>query len=356
MCRSEGASGIIASPLTAFVRAGHTGVSLFFILSGFLLSLPFLKEAAGGRRLLFREYFSRRALRILPLYYVAVCVGSVLSAAAPRDVLRGLPYLVFLNSADGFYTPLLPYSSDWWSLATEVQFYLLLPLLPLCLRSPRLRWVGAAVLLTYFAAYAGFLRGLVRAQTIDGQNHLCLSVFGRGPFFVLGALAAWLFLHYGQQISDRLSRSAWLRRGGADLLLLLTLTALGILLRWAAFAGFWGVEIREFHVWHVAEGIFWTIVLLLLLLAPLHTKPLFSNRALATLGILSYSIYLVHHSLYRLAMDALRAAYPSVFGSGWTLPTIAAVVLLSTLCLLVSALTYRLIERPFLARKARLDA
>jgi peptidoglycan/LPS O-acetylase OafA/YrhL len=53
----------------AFVHAGFTGVDLFFVLSAFLLSLPFLAEGAGGRRVVVREYALRRALRILPLYY-----------------------------------------------------------------------------------------------------------------------------------------------------------------------------------------------------------------------------------------------------------------------------------------------
>ena len=45
----------------AFVLAGHTGVDLFFVLSAFLLSLPFLREAAGGRRVDRRRFFARRS-------------------------------------------------------------------------------------------------------------------------------------------------------------------------------------------------------------------------------------------------------------------------------------------------------
>src|SRR5438132_13213326 len=77
----------------AFVRAGHTGVDLFFLLSAFLLSLPFFAEAAGGRRVVLREYFVRRALRILPLYFAAVVGATVLSASHLRDLSRGPPYL-----------------------------------------------------------------------------------------------------------------------------------------------------------------------------------------------------------------------------------------------------------------------
>src|SRR6266446_8853408 len=86
-------TGSRVSPAQAFVRAGHTGVSLFFIISGFLLVLPFLAEAAGGRTVRRSHYYARRALRILPLYYAAVIVASILSAAHLGDVWRGLPYL-----------------------------------------------------------------------------------------------------------------------------------------------------------------------------------------------------------------------------------------------------------------------
>jgi peptidoglycan/LPS O-acetylase OafA/YrhL len=82
-------SVVPSTPLAlAFVRAGFTGVDLFFVLSGFLLSLPFLADGAGGKQLVVRDYTLRRALRILPLYYVAVAVGTVLSAKHLAD-LRG---------------------------------------------------------------------------------------------------------------------------------------------------------------------------------------------------------------------------------------------------------------------------
>ena len=75
----------------AFIGAGHTGVSLFFILSGFLLSPPFLREAWGGRRADRRAYLERRALRILPGYWFAVLTASiVLSNGRPAEMLHGV--------------------------------------------------------------------------------------------------------------------------------------------------------------------------------------------------------------------------------------------------------------------------
>src|SRR5262245_41212980 len=69
-----------SSLLVALVMSDRLGVDLFFVLSAFLLSLPFLEDAAGGPRVPVRRYFERRVLRILPAYYVAVVVGTVLTA------------------------------------------------------------------------------------------------------------------------------------------------------------------------------------------------------------------------------------------------------------------------------------
>src|SRR5207249_7612847 len=91
-----GRAGTVVSPALAFVAAGHTGVNLFFILSGFLLSLPFLGEAAGSKSVGRREYLARRALRILPLYWTGVVVGTLLTMQQASDLGHGVPYLFFL--------------------------------------------------------------------------------------------------------------------------------------------------------------------------------------------------------------------------------------------------------------------
>jgi len=63
-------------PWQALAIAGHTGVSLFFLLSGFLIVRPFLREIRGGVPTSRREYFRRRALRILPLYLTYILGSS----------------------------------------------------------------------------------------------------------------------------------------------------------------------------------------------------------------------------------------------------------------------------------------
>jgi peptidoglycan/LPS O-acetylase OafA/YrhL len=339
----------------AFVRAGHTGVSLFFILSAFLLALPFLDEAAGGAAVSRRRYAARRALRILPLYYAAVVAATLLSAARLADLERGLPYLAFLNSFAGWFTPLPPYSNVWWSLTTEAQFYILLPLLPLCLRSPRGRLVGAALLLLWGTGYGAYLAGALRMDTIAGQMRLGNSLFGRAPLFLLGIAGAALYRRRGARIRDRLSAVPVLRNGGADVLLIALLVGLGMLLRWVIVFGPPRAESAPFHLWHLAEGGLWISIVLVVLLAPLRAKRLVSNPPLIMVGVLSYSIYMWHIPVVYGGIGALREAGFAGPG-GWTVHSAVIAVGLGLIVLGLSALTYRWIERPFLVRKERLAA
>src|SRR5205085_9108025 len=138
------------SSLWTFLRTGFTGVSLFFILSAFLLSLPFLERARAGRRIDVRRFYARRALRILPLYWFVVAVTAVCCATQIRDVVFAWPHMLFLQPLGlPAMEDVRPYGSVWWSLGTEAQFYLLLPLLPCCLASRTGRRLGLAALAIY---------------------------------------------------------------------------------------------------------------------------------------------------------------------------------------------------------------
>jgi peptidoglycan/LPS O-acetylase OafA/YrhL len=336
----------------AFVRAGYTGVDLFFVLSAFLLSLPFLVEAKGGRRVGLRDYFMRRALRILPLYFTAVLVGTVLCAKQPGDLRHALPYLLFLNWLPRVSVALEPYSTVWWSLTTELQFYLLLPLLPLFLRSRPGRWAGVLFLATYAVAYAAMVRGRLHMGSVQAELSFLNSVFGRGPLFLSGIAAAAIY----QGVGDWPRRSRWLRLGVADGLLLTLVVVNAVFLRWLVSIGGARQMAAPDQAWHIVNGALWAAFILLLLLAPLRLKALFSNRALARLGILSYSVYLVHHPFMKQGLAAIRRAFPHHLYGPWSPADFTAVLVLSTGCLGLSALTYRFIERPFLVRKARFDS
>jgi peptidoglycan/LPS O-acetylase OafA/YrhL len=343
--------GTTVSPALAFITAGHTGVTLFFVLSAFLLSRPFLEEGRGGRVVGRPNFFRRRILRIMPLYSVAVCVAVALAWRNPTALVDGLAALFFLNSFTGSVASLIPYSAVWWSLATEVQFYLVLPLLGLCLRSKTGRRLGLAALLCWagasiiIATQPGLLSN-------DVHFRLSLSLFGRAHAFLAGIAASWLVARHGERIRASALRTPWLRNGGADVLLILVLFGLGMVLQQVTYRGFVQTEISA-PLSHLAESLLWTIVLLIVLLAPLKIRHLITNRIFTTLGLLSYSLYLIHEPILFFGLSQL---VPRGIPVDVNLSLRAAAFAIAfVLCLALSAISYRVIERPFLVRKANIN-
>jgi peptidoglycan/LPS O-acetylase OafA/YrhL len=335
--------------LGAFVASGHTGVTLFFILSAFLLSPPFIRAASATQAVSTAKFFERRALRILPLYWVTVIVSSVLYRYAGGDsMFDGLPYLVFLNSFAGLTTRMFPFSDVWWSLATEVQFYLLLPVAGLALRSRIGRWLLAVAFIGYCIAYA---------QSVYDGFHIFKSngvsgLYGRLPAFAFGAAAAWFYGRHGARPRVGLERRTVWSRGGADALLIVVVCLLGLLLRKVANLGYFTAE-ANWHAWHVVEAVLWTVVVLLVAMAPLKLGRVFDSRSLKRVGVLSYSLYLVHLPILFIILFGLRGRIPAA-GEGWNPTSLALVGACLAVAIGLSSLTYAFIERPFLVRKARI--
>ena len=131
----------------AWTRFGWAGVDLFFVLSGFLITGVLLDGAAAPHRA--RTFYVRRALRILPLYYVAILVALfVMPRIAPSlegDAHRLAAHQLWLWTYTANWPiglqgsdPVapLPFLVHFWSLAIEEQFYLVWPLV-IWLASPR---------------------------------------------------------------------------------------------------------------------------------------------------------------------------------------------------------------------------
>ena len=120
-------------PFKELVLFGWTGVQLFFVLSGFLISGALLDSQDAPNY--YSSFYARRALRILPLYYGALIVTFLILAPLrmlPTETLATLHGEVWLwtflsNWTDGMYGDVKGFS-HFWSLAVEEQFYLLWPL------------------------------------------------------------------------------------------------------------------------------------------------------------------------------------------------------------------------------------
>ena len=335
----------------SFIYGGHTAPTLFFVLSAFLLSRPFLAELGGGRRVDVHNYFVRRALRIVPLYATAVVVAILLTARTMTDVLHALPYLVFANAIPGVVAGMHPFSGPWWTVITEVEFYLALPILALAARSRRGRRLAVSFLLAAAAVYVAF--GFGWLQVSNGlQFVLAHSALGRGPAFLTGIIAAMIYDRYGARLRALDARHGWRARVAGDVLLVGAVLALGRLLQWNVTSGSYVAFETAWPVWRVVEGLLWATVLLLLVAMPMHVRPLVANRLWARLGVMSYSIYLIHTPLLLYGRDLIRAWFPNVL-HGWTPASATVVLALAGVALALASVTYRLIELPAMQRKAR---
>jgi peptidoglycan/LPS O-acetylase OafA/YrhL len=338
--------GMWVSPLRALMLGGHTGVSLFFVLSGFLLALPFLAEVDGRRRVDRLTFYRRRALRILPLYWAVLAVGFLATVRSSADLAGRIGYFAFVNSVPQLCKPMVPFTNVVWTLATEVQFYAVLPLLPACLRSRRR---ALALMLAFGSSYGVFLTGAVGRSSEMLETFLEQGVFGRMPQFACGIVAAAIHRRY----AGRLAATRLLRKGLGDLLLLACIVALGCLLQRVVYGGYGSFNHPPLYAWYTPEGVLWAAMLLLVLEVPLVARPLLVNPQLARLGVLSYSMYLIHMPVYWYSLGAARR----IFGlpAEWTLGNVAWLATALLAVYLLSEITYRVIERPFLERKAQLS-
>ncbi|MEE7567306.1 acyltransferase, partial [Xanthomonas sp. Kuri4-3] len=120
--------GDLAPGWTWLSRYGWMGVDLFFVLSGFLIGTQVLAPLARGERLRFGDFYLRRALRILPAFWVMLAL--YLWWPAIREVPRMEPcwkFVFFLFNVTADYRN--PAFSQIWSLCVEEHFYLVFPLL-----------------------------------------------------------------------------------------------------------------------------------------------------------------------------------------------------------------------------------
>jgi len=346
--------GNAPNPLAAWFEMGAVGVDLFFILSGFLLSIPFLEAARGGAPVSVRRYLERRALRILPMWWFTVALVMLISVRVPQHLLWGLQYMVFANAFGFSVPPLLPYSIPWWSLATEVQFYLLLPIVGLLLGSRGGRAALVLLLVAWAVFYGDVLANAVPGLSATGRIALTSSIVGRLPVFGLGMLAAWIHLGWGARLRAWLATSRLARAGACDVAVVALVLLGGALLGWVTSLGVAHVFRGARPLWHVGASVCMTAIMLLLLLAPLRLRPLFVNPVLARIGVVSYSLFLIHLQPMSIVLGLFGFAGQDA--GGWTLRALGAALVALAVCLALAELGYRFVEKPFLVRKARVAA
>ena len=142
-------------------RFGWIGVDLFFVLSGYLIGGQLLAPLARSRPIDLWRFFARRALRIIPAYFVILAVYAFLPSW--REYSEMSPLWKFVLSVQNIGLHGGTAFSHAWSLAVEDQFYFLLPLILILVS----RWPGARFIIPCLIIFGGIgLRAFLARQNL----------------------------------------------------------------------------------------------------------------------------------------------------------------------------------------------
>lgn len=311
------------NPLLTLVGEGHTAVTLFMVLSGFIFTIGTL-----GRGVSFPRFMGNRLLRIYPLFLLLVILGSAFRRGA---FTPGSFFLTVFGLTD--YTGAMnlgAVSAMFWAVGIEMQFYLMFPLLNKILsRSGVVTFVrllaGVVVARAVVWAYAGPVR--------DPQASLYFNLAGRLDDFLIGMIAAWLFVRHRDRFRG------WWKVAASLAVVVATLWGYNQA-HGSSSTAMWRLG------WVDWEAGMWALAILTYA-ATLRSNNLIS-RAVAKVGEMSFSIYLLHFVLLQLVM---RRSYLYVRINGLS-PQVEAILtaalVLLPMVLIVSWFTYNGVEKPFL--------
>ena len=329
-----------AIDLTPLISIGFAGVSIFFVLSGFLLALPYAEWQAGLReRPATGRYLLRRVARVFPAYYAQLALLVLLAAWLPWHASIDDWSALWRHLLMLFVPPPLgttPINMVWWTLPIEFSFYLALPFLAFLL--PMRRWwlllIGSLFAMTLWRY--GVVT-LLADRPMQERVYASYQLPGSLDTFGLGMLTAMLHVN-----RDRLPRWLWTRER-ADWLGALGLLLILVAIYWLAGARseYWR-DNPIFYCWTPALGLGTAALVFSAMNGGRVVEFLFGNRTIVFLGTISYSLYLWHHPL----LEWLNST-SLIHGQGKT-RLLMLVAIGVPLTLVVSALSYVLIERPFL--------
>jgi peptidoglycan/LPS O-acetylase OafA/YrhL len=335
-----------------------TGVDLFFVLSGFLITvILFDTQKTAG---FYKYFYVRRALRLFPVYLLFVFV-ILLIAHGPYGhswALLGTPghswavtlsYLLYGSNIIRFFNPgfvtVGPVSTGHlWSLAVEEQFYLVWPFL-LSLLSTRKRILAASIV----GSIGALALRLVLAHTYNGdQRFIYLELPTRADSLLLGSILAMLY-------RDQ-SFMAKLRRGyGLHSIRIIGLVATTAFCAMAIHIHSFYFAAQPIDTWGLSLTAIASGALLLLSLQDgTWTRRILSTPLLRFYGRYSYGLYLIHFAFDHVFNTRVIPAMAKVIHP-LQLAQIVAFTCLPGTCTGVAVLSFHFIEKPFLELKRHFE-
>ncbi len=259
------------------------GVTLFFVLSGFLITQILLRyrdkynqDSSRSKWILVKQFYKRRFLRIFPLYYAFIIILYLINYKNTQEIFPWLAsyttniYQSFSNLDIGDF-------NHFWSLAVEEQFYLFWPLLLIFFKPSK---TLSVILLTIFLSILLKFYFYFFTEYWMAISHFTLScMYSLG----LGALLAYLKIEKPELIS-RINNPKWLYLSIFGYLILFTIATL--------FEQQWYIS--------VVDDVFFAIACFFIIsIASSNgfngiSKLILNNKFIAYCGRISYGLYIFH--------------------------------------------------------------
>jgi peptidoglycan/LPS O-acetylase OafA/YrhL len=319
-------------------KFGWTGVDLFFVLSGFLISTELFKELSKTRTLSLKNFFIKRSFRILPAYLLVVGIYFLIPVFHEREALP--PLWRFLTFTQNFGLDLGKTGtfSHAWSLCVEEQFYLLLPLALLIIFRTQVSKSGIYILSGLVVAGV-IIRLLIWHKFVlpyaDADDfvkhwykHIYYPIYNRMDGLLTGIAIAALF-HFKPLMAARIAKYS-------NLILLAGLVTLACAyILWMDKYSFYAT-ILGFPLIALGYGL-----VVICAICPGSIMHRYSSIITEKIAGLSYGIYLTHKGIIHLTQK---------YAAGMGVPANSdQMLLLCLLFILLGALLLQyVIEKPFL--------
>ncbi|HEY5426767.1 MAG TPA: acyltransferase [Candidatus Tumulicola sp.] len=324
-------------------ETGFVGVHLFFFLSGFVIAYPFVRADLTNRpQPAWGQFAWRRFTKIVPSYVLCILAAYAIGYAQQQPGASTLPdvvsHLFFVHTwfpqRYGTITGVL------WTLAVEIEFYCIFPLIWWCFK--RRPWLTASGAIAIAWAWRAWMAHCCYATLFPTYEE---NLPGYLDIFAFGTLSAYVFTRFG----ERFRASAWRSTApvaavaGVALLVALLESLYGY--RFAdQWAGVWQIDKRPLL------GLAFAVLALGFLLSPRRWQMLLDNPPLRFLATISYNLYLYHQIIARelLAWRVPPYVGDPHFDPGWQV-RYTQIAFVTTLAQ-ATAVTF-LLERPLLRLK-----
>ena len=307
--------------LSAFVYEGHSGVALFMVLSGFIFTI-----GTHGHDISYWQFIRNRFLRTYPLFLFMLFIG-VYANPASFDFSGLLQSIFFFANMPGSAIG-GAFTNVHWAVAVEWQFYLIFPFLIYFVRQQGLRVVFGMIFLLII------MRSLIYLEELSVRELTYMTIVGRLDQFLIGICIG---VYYLKRFKKDLMHDCLFVASLALVAAALYLFNLNGGLLTDQYSKVW---------WPTIEGGMWA-AFILGYLSFSRWVPKLVSAVLIKLGVISYSVYLLHFVLVDITIKQgwlVDVGPDNIIGSAYA----TSVLVILPLSLAVSIMTYHFIEKPFL--------